>query len=261
MRKALCASLLFSLALATACGSGDSSASSGSGSTSTPASAISGSWEFVARSSVDGSTTLIETNLTATGSEITASGPSQVQTATYFDGTWYVNGACPSPTPGQNTVSGTASGSSISMTFNEGGNIFTGQGTVTGTAISGSYSGTSAQCSDSGTFSGAVVPALAGTYVGTLTFPTGVDSVVATFTEGSGYSLTVQTALTGADNGSFTFSGSAVANVAFVSGTLDGSTFSLFGYFDSAGTYTGVPNSIAVFDYDTLLYEGLLSKQ
>ncbi len=95
----------------------------------------------------------------------------------------------------------------------------------------------------------------------TLTFPSGIDEVTASFTEGSNNGLTVQTALTGADNGSFTFSGSAVANVAFVSGSIDGNTFSLFGYFDSTGTYTGTPNSIAVFDYDTLVYEGLLVKQ
>jgi hypothetical protein len=73
--------------------------------------------------------------------------------------------------------------------------------------------------------------------------------------------LTVQATLTGAYNGTFTFSGSAVANVMFVSGTVDGTAFSLFGYFDRSGTYTGTPNSIAVFDYSTLGYEGLLVKQ
>jgi len=153
------------------------------------------------------------------------------------------------------------SGSSISLTFNEGGNVFTGQGTLSGNTISGTYSGTNSDCSDSGTFTAAQVPNLSGAFSGTLTFPDGEDQVTATLTEGSNYSLTIQTTLTGADNGTFTFSGSAVANVAFVSGSINGSPFSLFGYFDSSGTYTGTPNSIAVFDYGTLDYEGLLVKQ
>jgi hypothetical protein len=158
-------------------------------------------------------------------------------------------------------VSGTASGNSLSVTFNEGGNIFSGQGTVNGTTISGSYSGTSADCADSGSFTGSQVPNLGGTFSGTLAFPSGTDNVTATLTEGGNYSLTIQTTLSGTDNGDFTFSGSAVANVAFVSGSIDGTIFSLFGYFDKTGTYTGTPNSMAVFDYDTLDYEGLLIEQ
>ncbi|MGB2625469.1 MAG: putative Ig domain-containing protein [Candidatus Acidiferrum sp.] len=102
------------------------------------------------------------------------------------------------------------------------------------------------------------MPNLAGNFSGTLNFPLGTDNVTATLTEGSGYSLTVQTTLSGADNGNFTFSGSAVANVMFVSGTVDGKAFSLFGYFDSSGKFTGTPNSIVVFDYNTLSYYGML---
>jgi hypothetical protein len=149
----------------------------------------------------------------------------------------------------------------MSVTFNEGGNVFTGQGTITGNTISGTYSGSSPNCPDSGTFTGAMVPNVAGTFAGTLLFPSGIDQVTATFTEGSNHTLTVQTTLSGVDNGSFGFSGSAVANVAFVSGSVGGVPFSLFGYFDSSGTYTGTANSIAVFDYATLSYEGLLVKQ
>jgi len=47
----------------------------------------------------------------------------------------------------------------------------------------------------------------------------------------------------------------------FVSGTVNGKAFSLFGYFDKNGTYTGIANSIAVFDYQTLDDIGLLVKQ
>ena len=136
---------------------------------------------------------------------------------------------------------------------------------MNGTTISGTYSGTNSNCSDSGTFTGTQVPNLAGTFSGILNFPSGSDQVTATLTEGSNYSLTVQTTLVGADNGDFTFTGSAVANVMFVSGSVDGNAFSLFGYFDRSGQFTGTPNSIAVFD-DNLVngvyaYYGLLVKQ
>ena len=86
---------------------------------------IAGSYEFAAKSSTSGSTTLIEANLTANGAQSNASGPSQVQTATHVNGLWYVNGACPSSSPGQNSVVSTVSGDSIALTFNEGGNVFT----------------------------------------------------------------------------------------------------------------------------------------
>lgn len=33
------------------------------------------------------------------------------------------------------------------------------------------------------------------------------------------------------------------------------------GYFDSAGAFTGMTNSLLVFDYDTLTKVGLLVKQ
>lgn len=261
MKAATSLSVLVILLLVTSCGgNGSGGSSSGNGGSGSPQ-GISGAWEFVAKSSVDGSTTLIEADLSANSSQTSATGPNQVQTATYFDNAWYVNGACPSASPGQNSVSGTVTGSNISLTFNEGGNVFTGQGSVSGTTVSGSYSGTSPNCPDSGTFTGTQVPDLSGTFSGTLFFISGTDQVTATLTEGNNYSLTVQTVLSGADNGNFTFSGSAVANVMFVSGTVSGGSFSLFGYFDKAGTYTGIPNSIAVFDYNTLAYDGVLIGQ
>jgi hypothetical protein len=248
MKNTISVPLVLVLLLAVGCGGGGSSNSGGSGGSS-GSQGISGSYEFVASSNTtSGSTTLIEANLSANGAQSSASGPSQVQTATHLGGVWYVNGACSSSSPGQNSITGTVSGSSISLTFNEGGNVFTGQGALSGTTISGTYSGNNSNCSDSGTFTGTQVPNLAGTFSGMLNFPSGADQVTATLTEGSGSSLTVQTTLSGADNGSFTFSGSAVANVMFVSGSVNGNPFSLFGYFDSAGTYTGTPNSIEVFD-------------
>lgn len=240
MRKGAFVPLALVVLIATGCGGGSSIAGS-----------MSGPYEFVATSNTtSGWVTLIEANLSANGAQSSASGPNQVQTATRLNGVWYVNGdgECPNPTPGQNSLNATAGGSNITLTFNEGGNVFTGEGTLSGSTITGNYSGTNAGCSDSGTFIGTQVPNLAGTYLGTLSFPSGADQVSATLTESAGNLLTVQTTLTGTDNGTFSFSGSAVANVMFVSGTVNGNPFSLFGYFDSSGTYNGTAESIQVFD-------------
>ncbi|MGB7600230.1 MAG: hypothetical protein WBM24_07995, partial [Candidatus Sulfotelmatobacter sp.] len=223
---------------------------------------VSGAWEFVATSATNGSTTLVEADLTADGDQFRASGPSAVQTATHVNSVWYVNGKCSSVSPGQNSVSGAVTGNAISMTFNEGGNVFTASGALSGNSASGTYSGNSPDCPDSGTFTGIQVPNLSGTFSGTLSFSNGAkDHVTATLTEGSDYSLTFQTDLAGTDNGTYIFLGSAVANVAFVSGSINGNAFQLFGYFDGSGTYTGTPNSIEVFDYNTLQTDGLLVKQ
>jgi hypothetical protein len=229
--------------LLTACGSGGNR----TGPSATPGQGISGPWEFVAQSNSSGAITLVEADITANGTQSTASGPSQIQTATDSAGTWYVNGACVSESPGQNSLTGTVTGTSIALGFNEGGNLYTGDGTLSDNAISGTYSGNSGNCSDTGTFTATLVPSLSGNFAGTLNFPEGTDSVVASLTESSNYSLSVQTTLSGADTGAFTFSGSAVANVLFVSGTVNGNAFSLFGYFDSSGRFNGTPNSIAVY--------------
>jgi hypothetical protein len=240
MRKTAPVPLVFVLLAAIGCGGGSSSSGS-----------ISGPYEFVATSNTtSGWTTLIEANLSANGTQSSANGPNQVQTATRLNGVWYLNGdgACPNPTPGQNSISGMVNGSNITLTFNEGGNVFTGEGTVNGSTITGTYSGTNAGCSDSGAFVGTQVPNLSGTFSGILSLPSGSDQVTATLTESAGDFLTVQTTLTGADNGTFTFSGSAVANIMFVSGSVNGNSYSLFGYFDNSGTYNGTADSIQVFD-------------
>ncbi len=124
MRKVTSVTIFLALLCAVGCGGGSNGNSSGS-------QGISGSYEFVAVSNVHaGTKTLIEANLSANGAGTSASGPNQVQTATYVNGLWYVNGGCSSSSPGQNSITGTVSGSNISLTFNEGGNVFTGQGTA-----------------------------------------------------------------------------------------------------------------------------------
>jgi hypothetical protein len=100
---------------------------------------------------------------------------------------------------------------------------------------------------DSGGFVGNQVTALAGTFSGPLNLPNGTDNAVLTLTENTD-TLSVSADLRGPiDNGTFTLTGSAVGNVSFVSGSVSGQSLSLFGYFDRAGTFTKVPNSLLVF--------------
>jgi hypothetical protein len=237
-------------------------------------SAVSGSYEFVVTSNVTGGVTLVEANLAANGGQSSASGPSQVQILTLENKIWYVNGVCPGATRGQNSVAASVSGNNIALTFNEGGNALPGQGNLTGTTITGNYSVTGSKCPDlqgltgfppgfdSGGFVGKQVPNLTGTFSGTLNLPDGTDNAALTLTEKPNQTLTVSAELTGPlDNGTFTLTGSAVGNVMFVSGSVNGNTLNLFGYFDRSGTFTKTPNSLLVFDYDTQLDAGLLIGQ
>jgi len=244
-----------------------------SGHSGTPSSSeVSGAYEFVVSSNVTGGTTLVEANLAASGTQSSATGPNQVQVLTLQKKNWYVNGICPGDTPGQNGVAASTDGSDISITFNEGGALLPGQGVLTGTTITGNYSISGSSCpvltggvgvppgSDSGGFVGNLVPDLAGTFSGYLNLNDGTDNAAFTLTEGNNYALTVVAVLTGpVNNGTFTLTGSAVGNVMFVSGSVNGQTLSLLGYFDRTGAYTGMTNSMLVFDYDTTTEIGLLA--
>lgn len=235
---------------------------------------VSGAYEFVVTSNVTGGVTLVEANLTASGNQTSASGPTQAQVLTFEKKTWYVNGICPGSTPGQNAVSADTAGNDIALTFNEGGNIFGGTGVLTGTEITANYSVSGSTCPDlvgvigyppgfdSGGIVGNQVPKLTGTFVGQLNLPNGLDNAAFTLVENSDQTLNVTANLTGTvDNGTFTLTGSAIGNIMLVSGSVSGQTLSLFGYFDRAGAYTGMVNSILVFDYDTLAKAGLLIGQ
>jgi len=259
----VCTVLLPSLMLLTACGGGSNTLPSGAG--------VSGAYEFVVSSNVTGGVTLVEADLVANGNQIEASGPSGVQILTLEAKTWYVNGVCPGATPGENSLAGSLSGNNVALTFNEGGNTFGGEAVVTGTTISGNYSINDSKCPnlvgnigfpsgfDSGGFTGNQVPALAGTFSGILTLPSGVENAALSLTEGKNHALTVNAVLSGsAFNGTITLSGSAVGNVIFVSGSLNGGSLPLFGYLDRSGSLTGTANSLLVFDYSTLAQLGLL---
>lgn len=239
---------------------------------------VAGAYEFVVTSNVTGSITLVETNLSESGNQVSASGPSQVQILTLEKKTWYLNGVCAGSTPGQNSVSATLNGDNVAVTFNEGGYQLPAQGVITGTQMTGNYSITGSTCPgltgspstippippgvDQGGFVGSEVPSLGGTFSGTLNLPDGTDNANVTLAENSDGSLAATVTLTGlVDNGTFTFAGSAVGNVIFVSGTVNQQNLSLFGYFDRSGTYTGFPNSLLVFNYARLANAGLLLGQ
>jgi hypothetical protein len=236
--------------------------------------AVSGAYEFVVTSNVTGGVTLVEGNLAANGNQSSASGPSQVQVLTLENKVWYVNGVCPGATPGQNSITASLARNNVGLTFDVGGNHLPGQGVQTGTTLAGNYSISGSNCpdlqgnigfpsgSDSGGFAGNEVPNLAGTFSGVLNLPNGNDNAALTLSENSDQSLTVSAVLTGpVDNGTFTLTGSAVGNIMFVSGSVSGQNLSLFGYFDRAGTYTKMANSLLVFDYDTFANVGLLVGQ
>jgi hypothetical protein len=235
---------------------------------------IAGAYEFVVTSNVTGGVTLVEANLAANGDQSTGSGPSQVQILTLEKKIWYVNGSCPGSTPGQNSVSTSANGNQIAVTFNEGGNALSAQGTLAGSVISANYAISGSSCPDltgttdfppgvdQGGIVGNQVANLAGTFSGTLILPNGVDDAVLTLTENSDRTLSVNVSLTGpVDNGSFVFTGTAIGNTLFASGTVSGRNLTLLGYYDRAGTYSKLPNSLLVFDYDTAGNAGVLLGQ
>jgi hypothetical protein len=247
----------------------------GSGSPGATGPAVSGAYEFTVTSNVTGSTTLIEANLAANGTSSSASGPKQVQILSKQNGVWYLNGICPGSTPGQNSVSTSMNGNNVALIFNEGGNSFSGEGMLTGTSVSASYTINNSTCPalanlnteeppgyDQGGITGNPVSPLAGTFSGVLNLPNGADNASLTLTEASNGTLMVEAKLKGIiDNGTFTFSGSAVSNIMFVSGSVSGKPLSLFGYYDRDGSVTGMVNSLLVFDYDALANAGLLLGQ
>jgi len=250
-------------------------ASCGGGTSALLSTGISGAYEFVVTSNVTGGTTLVEADFEANGSQSSATGPSRAQVLTYENKIWYINGVCAGAMPGQNSVLANVSGNNrVALTFNVGGNVLTSKGSLTGDTISGNYSLTGSNCPDLvgiigypagydiGGFIGNPVPDLAGTFAGVLNLRVGVENATLTLQPASDHSLTVQAKLTGTeDNGDFTFTGSAVGNIMFVSGSVNGRALSWLGYYDRTGHFTGIANSMLVFDHDNLSQAGLLLKQ
>lgn len=243
----------------------------GGSSTLSPPSSVSGAYEFVVTSNVTGSTTLVEAILSANGGQSKATGPQQAQVVALENNLWYVNGTCPGSAPGQNSVTTSLSGNNITVSFNEGGNTFSGVGPITGALISGSYAVSGRHCpdlvgivnvvppgTDQGGFVGTPVSTVSGTFSGTLDLPAGPTNAALTVSEAADYSVTVTASLNGNGvNGTFALSGSAAGNVMIVSGMVNGAPLSLFILFDDTGL-SGVLNSLVVLDNTTLTKLGLL---
>lgn len=246
-----------------------------SGKNSLPANnSISGPYDILITSNVTGAVTLVEANFEAKGAQSTATGPAQVQILTLEKKIWYINGSCPGNNPGENGVTTTADAENLAVTFNEGGNNFGGQAVSAGNVINGSYSISGSHCPDlvgvigiyppgydQGGFVGNPVAALAGTFIGPLTLPSGTDEAVVTLTESGNQSLTLTAQLTGADNGTFTLAGTAIGNSLFVNGAIDTQNVTLLGYYDRQGTFSGYPGSLLIFNYLTQAEAGVLLTQ
>jgi hypothetical protein len=244
---------------------------SGSGSATIPPNPpqnnFAGAWEFVMTSSVypsgGGNATLVEAIVTQNGSALSASGQ-QVKVIGLLSGATYpanilVNGNCLQPTPGTNSLSGVVSSqngtpTAVSLAFNEGGVQYTASARVNidGTIV-GTYVGGSGPCTnDAGVVVGYGVTALSGTFLGVLSVPAN-DAVTANLVEAKNYSLTVN----GIPNVSL--AGTVVANAALASGTINGTSLSLFTFFDPTGTFTGLTGpTLSVFDAKTFAFYGVL---
>lgn len=226
-------------------------------------------------SNVTGGITLVEANLSGNGTQKAASGPAQVQILTLENKIWYLNGICAGSSPGDNSVNANVNNSgSFSVTFDEGGNAITGQASLLGSTISGSYALTGSSCPDlvgnlgypngydTGGFTGTPVPSITGNFAGSLNLPEGAENTLLSIQSNPDQTVTIQASLTGeSESGVFTFSGPLTGNVMLVSGTINGTTRTWLGLYDSTGRFTGTANSVLIFDYDVSAKAGLLLKQ
>jgi hypothetical protein len=135
------------------------------------------------------------------------------------------------------SASGTISSSkAITLTLNEGGNVFDATGNYAASSpptMTGTYNSTSSACPDSGTFTGYIAAPLSGAYAGLMLLPDGsTDNAVATLSEASSASLSINFVVSGFDNGSFTLTGFVVANTFAVQGEIFGFPVMIAGYYN-----------------------------
>ena len=243
--------LLFVAATLVIAGCGGGSVAAPVGPTPTPvtptAANIQGQWQVVAQSTSGGTGVLIETNLTQSGSTVTAA-TSSVVLIQGVPGTYTgLGGECDNGALGDDSVQATVSGQTLSFTLTEAGSL--GTGTSTGTATissdgtqitSGTYT-TAAACgfvADSGTVTGAIIKPFSGTFAGMLANGSTTDAVTVTISQ-SGYNLTV----TGTDNGTpITLSGTVVGATFNVTGTIAGRSVQYVGLYETSA------NDFRVYD-------------
>lgn len=212
------------------CGGGSGSGS-GVGSQPNPVN-VQGKWEVIALSTLNPTApypdTLIEANLSQTGSSVSAGAQSVALVPFYHNGG--ANWGIANPTvnvcggTGETIDATITAGTSLTFTLTESGPD--GTYTVSGTAMIsadgktmiGTYT-SAAACAlpaDAGSLTGALVPSFSGTY--TATFSDGSTAAL-TVTEDANYNLTINATEQGQ---AFTLSGEAVGGGFSVSGTVPG---------------------------------------
>jgi hypothetical protein len=240
----------------------------------TPIPNIAGSWEFIAYSN-NGTVTGIEVALAEgqvlvdgieqPNGQITASG-TQIAFVALDPASLNITafgGNCLPANTANNIASGsvTALQAPINFTFTENGNLFNVSGTLSGdgtTLLNATYTPQSGNtCSDpGGTITGNVVPKLAGTYAGQICPPASTlcqtssdftDNATATVSENSSLTLSLNLALTGTDNTSFTLSGPVTGNAFILQGTFQGQPLVYYGYGEVAYNATQRANSPSIY--------------
>ena len=164
-------------------------------------------------------------------------------------------GSCAATSITQNSLgpgSVTGFGEPVTMTFTANGSVFNVNASLSGdgkSILPGTYTAqTGNSCSDpGGTITGAVVSINPGTYAGhmcplsdTTSCSSKSDSVSTPVSVKSGQ-ITLNLALTGTDNTTFTLSGPVTGNAFSIQGTYQGQTQIYYGYFELAGS-SGTPS-------------------
>lgn len=161
------------------CGGGYSGTAAPVGPTSPQYANVAGPWQATATSTaIPGATVLVETNLTQTGGTIGASAVAIV-------------GSCVEPN-NQSTLTGTVTSNGIAVTAIFNGETVSLTGTVSGQTMTGTYTATGA-CTDNGTWTAQMMPAINGSYSGTITSnsaPNSPFSVTATISSNSAFTIT-----------------------------------------------------------------------
>lgn len=236
-------------------------------------------WEFALTSDNSAwTTTLIEATMNQSGNQLTASSAGGVGAVTVQvnNGVWNFS------FQNQFSLSGTISGTTLSLTFSEPaqfpGPEISAQGTIDQGAITGTWQSGTLTGELSGHLVSTPVSSLTATYAGTVNIvgnycdptpnctlmQTGQTQAVMPFTPqtcssdcygagGTGMTL-------GGEEASFggQFSGYAAGNAAqvtfqegysAVNGAAYGTAYSVILYYDQTGKYTGTPNSMAVMSW------------
>jgi hypothetical protein len=206
-----------------------------------------GQWQLVAHSNVNpAGSVVVEANFSQTGSAITADKSNVVLIGGAPGAFTSLSGECDNGVLGDDSVTATISGQTVSFTLTEAGSLgtgtSTGSGTLSGSQITSGTYDTPAACgfaADSGTLTGTTIPPFSGTFAGQLANSTGsTDAVVVTVSQ-SGYSLDA----VGTDAGApISLTGKVIGATFHVTGVVQGQSREYFGIHDTTS------NILRVYD-------------